>query len=32
MTFWSDPSSIDQVLSDLEAERQRILEEEAAAE
>jgi multiple sugar transport system substrate-binding protein/raffinose/stachyose/melibiose transport system substrate-binding protein len=32
MAFWSDPSSIDQVLSDLEAERQRILEEEAAAE
>ncbi|NLE50789.1 MAG: carbohydrate ABC transporter substrate-binding protein [Chloroflexi bacterium] len=30
--FWSDPSSIDQILEDLEAERLRILEEEAAAQ
>jgi multiple sugar transport system substrate-binding protein/raffinose/stachyose/melibiose transport system substrate-binding protein len=29
MRFWDDPSSIDQILEDLEAERQRILEEEA---
>jgi len=27
--FWSDPSSIDQILADLETERLRILEEEA---
>lgn len=27
--FWSDPSSIDQILADLEAERLRILEETA---
>jgi len=27
--FWSDPSSIDQILEDLEAERLRILEETA---
>jgi ABC-type glycerol-3-phosphate transport system substrate-binding protein len=27
--FWDNPSSIDQILSDLEAERQRILSEEA---
>ncbi|MCK6628291.1 MAG: ABC transporter substrate-binding protein [Anaerolineae bacterium] len=27
MRFWDDPSSIDQILEDLEAERQRILEE-----
>jgi ABC-type glycerol-3-phosphate transport system substrate-binding protein len=30
--FWSDPSSIDQILEDLEAERLRILEEEVAAQ
>lgn len=30
--FWSDPSSIDQILENLEAERLRILEEEAAAQ
>jgi hypothetical protein len=29
MRFWDDPSSIDQILEDIEAERQRILEEEA---
>jgi multiple sugar transport system substrate-binding protein/raffinose/stachyose/melibiose transport system substrate-binding protein len=28
MRFWDDPASIDQILEDLEAERQRILEEE----
>ena len=27
--FWSDPSSIDQILEELEAERLRVLEEEA---
>jgi ABC-type glycerol-3-phosphate transport system substrate-binding protein len=30
--FWDDPSSIDQILADLEAERLRILEEEAATQ
>ena len=29
MRFWDDPSSIDKILADLEAERQRILAEEA---
>ena len=29
MRFWDDPSSIDQILEDLEAERQRNLEESA---
>ena len=29
MRFWDDPSQIDQILADIEAERLRILEEEA---
>jgi hypothetical protein len=29
MRFWDNPALIDQILADLEAERLRILEEEA---